>query len=391
MSNDPELKTLSKEDLTDSIGVVVGTRPSIVMFSPILRELEQRDQEYFIIHTGQHYSDNMDAQFFRDLNLPDPDYKFEHVKDCTYHGEQTAEMLKGCEEVFLRERPRMVLVGGDANFNVAGALAARKLHIRIGHVEAGARSGDWRMPEEHNRVMLDHISEYLFTTNEGGRENLEADNVAGDIVVSGNPIVDAATQNREIASEQSDAVERFGLNEREYALLTLHREENVDTEQHLRGALRGVDAVTDQFDMPVLFLAHPRTQDRINEFGMNDFVADIDGLQYTDAVGYLDFLRILDAAAITLTDSGGVQQESCILDVPCVTLRDTTEWEETVDIGANTLTATDPERIVAGVKEMLGTDATWNNPFGDDRSAARIVDAAQRAAAGDDDWRPSKA
>ncbi|WP_247010094.1 non-hydrolyzing UDP-N-acetylglucosamine 2-epimerase [Halorientalis litorea] len=386
MSDDPELKTLSKDDLTDTVGVVVGTRPSIVMFSPIIRELERRDQEFFVVHTGQHYSDNMDAQFFEDLNLPEPDYKFEHVKECTYHGEQTAEMLKGCEEVFLRERPRMVLVGGDANFNIAGALAARKLHIRIGHVEAGARSGDWRMPEEHNRVMLDHISEYLFTTNDGGRENLEADNVAGDIHMSGNPIVDAAVQNREIAREQSDALARFGLTEGEYALMTLHREENVDTEENLRDALHGVDAVTDQFDMPVLFLAHPRTQDRIEEFGMSEFVADIDGLNYTDAVGYLDFLRVLDSAAVTLTDSGGVQQESCILDVPCVTLRDTTEWEETLDIGANTLVGTDPERIVAGVERMLDTDAAWENPFGDDHAAERIVDAAQTAAAGEDDW-----
>jgi UDP-N-acetylglucosamine 2-epimerase (non-hydrolysing) len=278
-----------------------------------------------------------------------------------------------------------VLVGGDANFNLAGALAARKLHIRIGHVEAGARSGDWRMPEEHNRVMLDHISEYLFTTNEEGRENLEADNVAGEVIVAGNPIVDAATQNREISREQSDALDQFGLRAVEYALLTLHREENVDTETNLRNALRGVAALTDQFDMPILFLAHPRTQNRIKEFGLSEFVAGIDGLEYTNAVGYLDFLRVLDDARVTLTDSGGVQQESCILDTPCVTLRDATEWEETLTIGANTLVGTDPDRIVEGVERMLRSDATWENPFGDDQSAVRIVDVAQAAATDDSD------
>jgi len=386
MSDDPELKTLLNDDLTDTIGVVVGTRPSIVMFSPIIRALEQREQNYFVVHTGQHYSDNMDAQFFRDLNLPEPDYKFEHVKECIYHGEQTAEMLKGCEQVFLDERPRVVLVGGDANFNLAGALAARKLHIRIGHVEAGARSGNWEMPEEHNRVILDHISEYLFTTNEGGRANLETDNVAGDVHVVGNPIVDAATQNLEIARERSDALEQFGLTAGEYALLTLHREENVDTEANLRDALEGVKQIIERFDMPVLFLAHPRTQDRIEKFGMAADVATVDSLVYTDAVGYLDFLRVLDSASVTLTDSGGVQQESCILGIPCVTLRERTEWDETLDIGANTLVGTDPERIVEGVARMRDADTGWETPFGDYGSAERIVDVAQRAVAGEDGW-----
>jgi UDP-N-acetylglucosamine 2-epimerase (non-hydrolysing) len=386
MSDDPELKALSKSNLTDTVGVVVGTRPSIVMFSPIIRELELQSQEYFIIHTGQHYSENMDEQFFDDLNLPKPDYKFEYVKECTYHGEQTAEILKGCEEVFLNERPGIVLVGGDANFNIAGALAARKLHIRVGHIEAGARSGDWRMPEEHNRVMIDHISEYLFTTNEDSQGNLKADNVAGDVIVSGNPIVDAAMQNREIANQQSSAIDDFNLTRDDYILMTLHREENVDTEENLRDALYGVKAVIDRLEMPVLFLAHPRTKDRIEKFGMSEFIAGIDGLKYADAVGYLDFLHVLDCAAVTLTDSGGVQQESCILNVPCVTLRDTTEWKETVNIGANVLVGTDPERIVAGVREMINSDAVWENPFGDDQSATRIVDVAKEAAAGNDEW-----
>lgn len=386
MSDSPELKTLHKHNLTDSIGLVVGTRPSIVMFSPIIRELESRNQEFFIIHTGQHYSDNMDAQFFEDLNLPEPEYKFESIKNLTYHGEQTAEILKGCEEVLLRERPRIVLVGGDANFNLAGALAARKLHIRVGHVEAGARSGDWRMPEEHNRVMLDHISEYLFTTNSSGRENLETDNVAGDVIVSGNPIVDAAAQNREIAQEQSDVLTQFGLTTGGYALLTLHREENVDNEETLRNTFLGIKTITEQFDLPVLFPAHPRTQNRISEFGMSEFVMDIEELTYTDAMGYLDFLQILDSAAVTLTDSGGVQQESCILSIPCVTLRETTEWEGTLNNGANTLVGTDPEQIATGVEQMLGADVTWDNPFGDHNSASRIVDVAQRAAADEDSW-----
>ena len=375
MSLKPELKFLHEEDLQNKVCAVLGTRPGIVMFSPILRELKRRKLNYFVIHTGQHYSYNMDRKFFEDLKLDEPHYKLDTVQLCKYHGEQTAEMLKGCEQVLLKERPKIVLVGGDANTNLAGALAARKLHIRVGHVEAGERSGDWRMPEEHNRIIIDHISEYLFTTNQKGKKNLIQDHVRGRIFITGNPIVDAAYQNLELAKEQSNILEEFDLTPGEYFVLTLHREENVDSRENLASVLEGMKQLYEQFGKRILFLAHPRTLKRFKEFKLADQAHSIDGFEIKDAIGYLDFLKLLAHARLVLTDSGGVQQESCIFHVPCVTLRENTEWTETVDIGANTLCGTDPRKILKGVKKMLQAKREWANPFGDGKSAAKIIDA----------------
>lgn len=377
MSNQHRLKILREDELQEKVAVVLGTRPGIVMLSPVIRELEQRRFEYFVVHTGQHYSPNMDQQFFEDLKLPEPRYKFEHVQHCQYHGEQTAEMLKGCEQVFLEERPKIVLVGGDANTNLAGALAARKLHIRVGHIEAGERSYDWRMPEEHNRVLIDHISDFLFTTNEKGRQNLKRDGVLGQIFVTGNPIVDAAYQNLEIAKRTSCIMESFELEPQEYFLLTLHREENVDIYECLKSILKGLKEVGAQFQIPIVFLAHPRTLRRLREFDLLREAQSVEHLRIYEAIGYLDFLNLLAHARLVFTDSGGVQQESCILHVPCITLRDNTEWTETLEIGANMLVGTDPERIVAGVETMLSVARNWQNPFGDGQAAKRIVDIVE--------------
>ena len=372
-----KLKVLQEDDLRDRIGVVVGTRPGIVMFSPIVRELERQGADFFVVHTGQHYSFNMDRAFFDDLELREPDHKLETVRTCIYHGEQTAEMLKGIERVLLHEKPRCVLVGGDANTNLAGALAARKLRLAVGHVEAGERSYDWRMPEEHNRVMIDHISDVLFVTNEKGRTNLLREGIRGRIVVSGNPIVDAARQNQAIALQKSRILDKLGLHPKEYFVLTLHREENVDSRENLSDVLRAVREVAEQTGTQVQFIAHPRTLKRIGEFGLQrdvDRAGDV--VQVQEAIGYLDFLKLASDARLVLTDSGGVQQEACILGVPCVTLRENTEWTETLEIGANALAGTDPQRIVETVSRMLEVERGWDVPFGDGRSSVRIVDMA---------------
>ena len=378
MNQAPELKVLSPEELQNKVCIVVGTRPGIIMFSPIVTQLEQRKLNYFVLHTGQHYSYNMDRKFFEDLGLKKPLYRLETVQYCKLHGEQTAEMLKGCEWVLLKEKPKIVLVGGDANTNLAGALSARKLGIKVGHIEAGERSGDWRMPEEHNRVIIDHISEYLFTTNEKGRENLSKDNVKGQVFVTGNPIVDAAYQNLGIAKEKSRILEEFHLKAESYYVLTLHREENVDIKQNLSDILEGIKLVCQKFDTRIVFLAHPRTKRRINTFGLEKILRTIDKLDVKEPVGYLDFLELLANAHLVLTDSGGVQQESCILKVPCVTLRGNTEWTETLRINANVLCGTDPEIIARGVENMLKVNREWVNPFGDGKSAVRIVEAVER-------------
>jgi UDP-N-acetylglucosamine 2-epimerase (non-hydrolysing) len=372
----PQLKILHEDELEPKACVVVGTRPGIIMFGPIVRELTRQGVPHFILHTGQHYSYNMDRQLFEELELPEPDYTLDTVKLATLHGAQTAEMLRGCEEVFLSERPRLVLVSGDANTNLAGALAARKLHIQVGHVEAGERSYDWRMPEEHNRVLIDHLSDYLFATSEKGAENLRADSCRGKIVVTGNPIVDACREHLELAKSRSDVLERVGVEPGGYVAATVHREENTDSAAALAGIMEGMARVAEDLGRAVVFAVHPRTRKRLGEHGIE---AERPGVRLVDAVGYLDFLNLAARASLVLTDSGGVQQESCILGVPCVTLRESTEWTETLELGANRLAGADPERIAAAAREMSGASGTWEQPFGDGHAAVRIVHAAAEA------------
>jgi len=366
------LKILKK--FNKKICLVIGTRPSIVMFSPIIRTFKKSGLDFFVIHTGQHYSYNMDKKFFEDLNLPEPEYKLNDVKNCKFHGEQTARMLEGIEKILLKEKPKIVLVGGDANCNLAAALAARKLHIKVGHVEAGERSYDWRMPEEHNRRMIDHISDYLFATGEKAKENLIKENVQGEIFVTGNPIVDAAYQNREIAKEKSDILKQWNLKEKDYFILTTHREENVDSKENLQNIILGMKNVCGKFGKEIIFLAHPRTQKRIEQFGLTNLVNSIHNFIVKDAVGYLDFINLLSHALLVFTDSGGVQQEACIFKIPCVTLRKNTEWTETIELGANIVAGTDPEKILEAARKMLGIERNWANPFGDGKAAERIVE-----------------
>jgi UDP-N-acetylglucosamine 2-epimerase (non-hydrolysing) len=375
VNEQPQLRTLT--ELESKVCVVLGTRPGIVMLSPVIRELIRRQAPYFVLHTDQHYSRNMDRQFFEDLGLPEPQHRLSGVAGQTLHGSQTAAMLSGCEQVFIAERPCLVLVGGDANTNLAAALAARKLHTQVGHVEAGERSMDWRMPEEHNRVVIDHISEYLFTTNEKASENLRREAVRGRIIETGNPIVDAIRENLDLAARRTAIAAELDLEPEHYVLMTVHREENVDSRAGLESILRGIELVTTTLPHRVLFVVHPRTQRRLREFGLEALAASIDGLRMVPAVGYLAFLSLLSRAALVLTDSGGVQQEACLLQVPCVTMRETTEWIETVAIGANMLVGTTPETILKGATEMLQAPRQWENPFGNGTAAVRIVDTVQ--------------
>ncbi|MEQ8165387.1 MAG: UDP-N-acetylglucosamine 2-epimerase (non-hydrolyzing) [Alphaproteobacteria bacterium] len=378
-----EIKILRNSDLRPEVGVVVGTRPGIVMFAPIIHELRRRGLRHFIIHTGQHYSPNMDRQFFEDLNLPEPDHRLEGVADRRTHGGQTAVMLDGIEQVLLERRPMILLVGGDANTNLAGALAARKLRIAVGHVEAGERSYDWRMPEEHNRVLIDHVSDYLFVTGAQGQKNLGREGVRGHICVVGNPIVDASHQHLKVAREKSTMLDRLGVTPGAYGILTMHREENVDSPENLKGGLEGVSRASAENGMQTLFLAHPRTLKRLGEFDLLEWARGLPGLSLHEAVGYLDFLNILGHARMAFTDSGGVQQEACIHGVPCVTLRENTEWTETIDVGANRLVGCDPERIAAGVEAALTGPRGWEVPFGDGRAAAHIADWVEKHLRGD--------
>ena len=370
----PELKILRREELGDKICVVVGTRPGIIKMSPIIRALGERRINYFVVHTGQHYSYEMDRKFFEDLNLSKPKYKLDTVKRYQTHGGQTAEMIKGIERALFIEKPKIVLVCGDANTNLAGAIAARKLQIMVGHVEAGLRSDDWQMPEEHNRVMIDHISELLFAPTEKEKENLIKDNVKGKIFVVGNTIVDAIYQNLEIAKAKDSILDVLNLKSNGYFLLTLHREENVDYKENLEIVLNSLEIITEEYGMQIIFPIHPRTRKRLMEFGLKEKAESIKKLKLIDPLGYLDFLMLLENSQLVLTDSGGIQEESCVLRVPCITLRKSTERPETVKVGANFVAGLKAKDILKGLSEMLERERNWENPFGDGQTGRRIVE-----------------
>jgi UDP-N-acetylglucosamine 2-epimerase (non-hydrolysing) len=354
--------------------VVVGTRPGIIKMSPLISRLQEMDTPSFTIHAGQHYSYELDQQMFEDLDLDPPKHHLTDVKENQYHGEQTAAMLTGIERALLEEQPEHVLVCGDANFNLAGALAARKLRLSVGHVEAGLRSDDWRMPEEHNRVMIDHISDYLFAPTAQAKENAIEDNVKGDVVVTGNTIVDAVERNLDIARTESSILSDFSLTPGEYAVFTAHREENVDDEAILTDLVEVIDRFTTETGHDLVYPIHPRTEKMLDQFGLEDRVRDIDGLILVDPLGYLDFLTLLSNAELALTDSGGIQEEACILQIPCVTLRENTERPETVEIGANRIAGTDPDDVMAAVGEMRSVPREWSNPFGDGDAASNIIE-----------------
>jgi len=349
------------------ISIVLGTRPEIIKMSPIIRACEAQGVDYFILHTGQHYSYEMDRTFFEELELPDPKYNLD-VGSGT-HADQTGRIMTGIEKVLMEERPDVVLVQGDTNTVLAGALAAAKLHIRVGHVEAGLRSFDRTMPEEINRVVADHISDYLFAPTETSRQNLLLEGIDdAKIIVTGNTVVDAVYQNLEISKKRFNVLGAMGLKPGEYFLVTAHRAENVDVKERLEGMLRGLSAVGHAYSLPVIFPMHPRTAKMVQEFGLS-----LDGITVTPPVGYLEFLQLESNARLVLTDSGGLQEESCILGVPCVTLRENTERPETVEVGANVLAGVHSEKIIASASKMLGAVSSWTNPYGEGTASEMIV------------------
>lgn len=366
------LKVLSPDELNPCIAVVVGTRPGIIKMTPVIRALQQAKTAFFLIHTGQHYSYNMDRQFFEELGLPKPRYRNDAVSSCRHHGEQTAEMLKGVERALLQQRPQIVLVTGDANTNLAGALAGRKLGVKVAHVEAGCRSHDWRMPEEHNRVMIDHISDYLFPQTREAKANLVKEHVRGRIWVTGNTIVDAVRQHAALSRRNSRILDKLRLDGRQpYFLLTMHREENVDRKENLSKLATALEVLAREH--PIIFPIHPRTKVRLRMFGLEKRLSRIRNLKVIPAIGYFDFLRLLQGAELALTDSGGVQEESCCLDIPCVTLRDSTEIPETVAVGANMIAGLEPDGVIRAVEVMRHRRRRWRNPLGDGQAGMRVA------------------
>ncbi len=351
-----------------TIAVIVGTRPEIIKMTPVIRGFGKRNTDYFILHTGQHYSYNLDRVFFEQLKLPSSRYNLE--VGSASHAQQTAKILIGVEDVLRSEKCSVVLVEGDTNSVLAGALAASKLHVKVGHVEAGLRSYDRTMPEEINRILTDHCSDYLFAPTEKAKSILLGEGIPEEkISVTGNTIVDAVYQNLEVAGAGNEVLGDMGLNPGEYFLATLHRQENVDSASRLASILEGLDRVSEEFDMSVICPVHPHTTSRMKEFDLHPRK-----ITFIDPIDYLSFLQLEGNARLLMTDSGGVQEEACILKIPCVTLRDNTERPETLDVGANTLAGADPGNIVESAKVMLGKDGSWANPFGDGRASERIIE-----------------
>lgn len=349
-----------------SVAIILGTRPEIIKMSPVIRELERRGMDYFVLHTGQHYSYNMDRVFFEQLKLPEAKYNLEAGSGA--HGEQTGKMLAGIEKVLMEEKPEAVLVQGDTNTVLAGALAAAKLHIKVAHVEAGLRSHDRRMPEEINRVLADHCSDYLFAPTERSRKTLLGEGLSeSKIFVTGNTVVDAVFQNMKLAEEKS-TLEGLGIESGNYFLVTAHRQENVDDQVRFVGILSGIEQLSQEFETPVVYPIHPRSKMRLQEFG----IKTNGNIRFIDPVDYLDFLNLEKGARLVLSDSGGVQEETCILGVPCVTLRDNTERPETVEVGSNMLAGIDSGKIVECARRMLVKGNGWKNPFGDGKAAEKI-------------------
>jgi UDP-N-acetylglucosamine 2-epimerase (non-hydrolysing) len=357
---------------TLKILAVAGARPNFMKIAPLMRELGRRERfEVYLVHTGQHYDAAMSESFFRDLGIPEPDVNLGVGSGS--HGEQTGEVLIKIEKILMEQQPDAVLVVGDVNSTLAATIAAVKLHIPVGHVEAGLRSGDRKMPEEINRLMTDAVSTWLFTTEESGNHNLEREGVdSARIHFVGNVMIDTLFDSREKASSL-DTLDRLGLEAGEYALLTLHRPSNVDDPARLASLFDALEEI--HRSVPIIFPVHPRTSAAIEEL----LGGRKPGLQLTEPQGYLDFLRLMIDCRFVLTDSGGIQEETTALGKPCFTMRDSTERPITVTHGSNTMVGSDPKTILAEVRKLLtgGGKAGRVPELWDGQAAGRIADVLE--------------
>jgi len=331
---------------------IVGARPNFMKIAPLMTAFRKRTTiRPVLVHTGQHYDERMSHLFFEQLGIPRPDVNLE--VGSASHAVQTAEIMKRFEPVVLEQQPDVVLVVGDVNSTVACALVAAKLHVPVAHVEAGLRSFDRRITEEINRVLTDAISDFLFVTEPSGLENLKRERVPAEkLHFVGNVMIDTLLANLEKA-RASSVLEELGLEPRRYAAMTLHRPSNVDDAEtlgRLLGAIREIAR-----DVPVIFPAHPRTRKNMERFGLLSEAAGA-GVRLVEPLGYLDFLKLMAEARLVLTDSGGIQEETTILKVPCLTLRANTERPVTVEVGCNQLVGTDPERILSAFRRVMETE-----------------------------------
>ena len=354
------------------ICIILGTRPEIIKMAPVIKECEKKRLDYFLLHTGQHYDYEMDKIFFNELNLNPRMFNLNIGSGS--HGEVTGKMLIEIEKILIKEKPGVVLVEGDTNSVLAGALAAVKLHIKVGHVESGLRSYDERMPEEYNRIMVDHISDYLFAPTKKEEQILLNEGIPQEkIFVTGNTIVDSVYQSLDIARKESKILDILKLKPKQYFLITAHRQENVDNKEYLIGILEGLRNVSEKYNIPLIYPIHPRTKKRIEDFDLGNNVNKIKNLKIIKPLGFFDILMLEENAKLILTDSGGIQEEACTLKIPCVVMRKTSDRLESIDVGASMLAWCNPQKILESVEIMLNKKRDWKNPFGDGKASEKII------------------
>jgi UDP-N-acetylglucosamine 2-epimerase (non-hydrolysing) len=348
---------------------ILGIRPDFIRMSEIIKGLDASPVvNHVLVHTGQHYSYTMDQVFFEELDIRKPDYNC-GVGSGT-HGEQAGRVIMASEKLILQEKPDLCLFLGDANPTLA-AISAAKANAKVARIEGGMRSFDWRMPEEKNRIIVDHISDYLYVYTHRYKEHLLLEGIPEHkIFVVGNPIVDIVNKYSNKAATESRILERMGLEKGRYVLVTLHRQENVDDAKVLAGLLKGLDLVAQKVRLPVYYPMSYRTQQRVKEFGLELPRA----ITCSDPVGFMDFLKCEQDAGLIITDSGTVQEEACILQIPCVVARRSTERPETIEVGGCILAGTQPHHIAEAAESIIGMDRTWQHILGDGRTSQRIVE-----------------
>ena len=356
---------------------VVGARPNFMKVAPIVEAMKRCEREFtpLVVHTGQHYDAGMSDAFFSDLDLPQPDV-YLGVGSAS-HAAQTAAVMERFEPVLIEEKPDWVLVVGDVNSTLACALVCVKLGVKVAHVEAGLRSRDRTMPEEINRLLTDQIADLLFTPSADANENLLAEGIPVErIRLVGNVMIDSLYKHLD-RSRQSRIKDALDLNDKRFAVLTLHRPSNVDNPLTFGRILDALEKISEQ--LPIVFPVHPRTRKTITQHGFDERVAQIEGLRLIDPLGYLDFLSLYSGASLVLTDSGGIQEETSVLGIPCLTLRENTERPITVTMGTNMIVGTDTGKIVNAAVAALAETAkpAIDIPLWDGKTADRILDALE--------------
>lgn len=357
--------------------LITGARPNFIKAAPLLEELNKydRDFETLLVHTGQHYDRNLSELFFNQLKMPQPDIYLGVGSGS--HSRQTAAIMVGLEDAFIEHKPDMIIVFGDVNSTLSGALVAAKMGIQLAHVEAGLRSFDMSMPEEINRIVTDRLSELCFISERSGMVNLRNEGKSEDqLFFVGNIMIDSLKRHLD-ACRRSPILDTLGFNSGEYAVLTLHRPSNVDDKDVLQKVLISLNEIGSR--IPIVFPCHPRTRKELADFGLSNLI-DKNGIRVLEPIGYIDFLRLQSDAKFVLTDSGGIQEETTYLGIPCITLRYNTERPVTVEMGSNILTGPEPEKILEAASQILDgvTKKSEIPPLWDGAVAGRIVEILQR-------------